>query len=296
MIRVKVPATSANMGPGFDCMGIAVGIYNTFGFREIESGLVFNGVNEEFCNEDNIIYQSMMVCFNKANYTVRGLEINILEQNIPISRGLGSSSSCIVGGLFGANEIMGRPFSKDELFEMAVMIEGHPDNVAPAVLGGMVVAIKEGESYYYDQVKIKEYIKFVPIIPNFRLSTKEAREVLPKEISIKDGVYNVGRAALMVIALSNGNLDLLKYACKDSFHEQYRGKLIKCFDEVKDEAYNLGAIASFLSGAGPTIMALIKDDNDGFVQGMKEFLKEKELSWDIHKLAIDQVGAIVEGE
>ena len=136
----------------------------------------------------------------------------------------------------------------------------------------------------------------MPIIPNFRLSTKEAREVLPKEISIKDGVYNVGRAALMVTALSNGNLDLLKYACKDSFHEQYRGKLIKCFDEVKDEAYNLGAIASFLSGAGPTIMALIKDDNDGFVQGMKEFLKEKELSWDIHKLAIDQVGAIVEGE
>lgn len=293
MIRVRVPATSANMGPGFDCMGIAVSSYNTFGFREIEKGLEFKGVNDEFCNEDNIIYQSMKLCFKRGNYNYKGLEISILSQEVPISRGLGSSSSCIVAGLIGANEIMGNKFSKDEVLDMAVEIEGHPDNVAPAVLGGMVVAIKEDGRYYYDKVNIKEELKFVPIIPDFRLPTKEAREVLPKEISIKDGVYNVGRAALMVTALSNGNLDLLRFACKDCFHEKYRSKLIKSFDEVKNEAYNLGAIASFLSGAGPTIMALISKSDECFSENMKEFLVNKNLCWEIRELSIDNAGAIV---
>ena len=293
MIRVRVPATSANMGPGFDCMGVAVSSYNTFGFREIEKGLQFKGVNEEFCNEDNIIYQSMELCFKRGNYNHKGLEISILNQEVPISRGLGSSSSCIVAGLIGANEILGKKFSKDEILDMAIEIEGHPDNVAPAVLGGMVVAINDNGKYYYDKVNIKEEFKFVPIIPDFRLSTKEAREVLPKEISIKDGVYNVGRAALMITALSNGNLDLLRFACKDCFHEKYRSKLIKSFDEVKDEAYKLGAIASFLSGAGPTIMALVSKNNECFSKKIKEFLIKKNLSWEIRELSIDNAGAIV---
>jgi len=297
MIRVKVPATSANMGPGFDCMGVAVGLYSIFGFRETEDGLSFKGFPEEFCNKYNIVYEAMMKCFDKANYKVKGLEISILKQDIPISRGLGSSSSCIVGGLIGANEIMGQRFTKDEIFQMAVEIEGHPDNVAPAVLGGMVVAIEDGDKCYYDKVNFKEEIKFVSIIPDFRLSTKEAREVLPKEISIRDGVYNVSRAALMVSALSSGNLELLKFACRDSFHENYRSKLIKGFDEVKNEANRVGALATYLSGAGPTIMALISKDTEGFGEKMSAFLKEKSLNFDVHELSIDNVGAIViEGE
>lgn len=297
MIKIRVPATSANMGPGFDCMGIAVSIYNTFGFRETESGLSFKGVQEEFCNEENIIYISMMKCFEKAKYEVKGLEISILSQEVPISRGLGSSSSCIVGGLMGANVIIGNKFTKEEIFQMAVEIEGHPDNVAPAVLGGMVVAINDGNKYLYEKVNIKEDYRYVPIIPDFRLSTKEARGVLPKEISIKDGIYNVGRAALMVAALTNGNKELLKETCKDAFHENYRSKLIKGFNEVKDEAYKLGALASFLSGAGPTIMAIISNDNENFSEEIKKFLEKNEFNWGIHELSIDTKGAIViEGE
>lgn len=297
MIKVKVPATSANMGPGFDCMGVAVGIYNTFGFKETDGGLVFKGIPEEFCNEDNIIYTSMITCFKKANYKFKGLEISILNQDIPISRGLGSSSSCIVGGLIGANGIMGNKFSREEILQMAIEIEGHPDNVAPAVLGGMVVAINENGQYYYDNVTINKEINFVPIIPNFRLSTKEARDVLPKELPIKDGVYNVGRAALMVAALNNGNLELLKYACKDSFHEKYRAKLINGFNEVKNEAYNNGAVASFLSGAGPTIMAVIDKKNNNFYKNMKDFLHVNNYEWSIHEVSIDNQGAIIiEGE
>lgn len=293
MIKVRVPATSANMGPGFDSTGIAVGLYNYFGFREVGDSLVFKGIPEEFCNEDNIIYQAMMTCFKKAGYNPKGLEISVLKQDIPISRGLGSSSSCIVGGLVGANKIIGEKFSIDEILNMAVEIEGHPDNVAPAVLGGMVVAVMEEGKVYYDRVNVKDDLRFVPIIPNFRLSTKEAREVLPKEIALKDGVYNVGRIALMVSALSNGNYNLLKFACKDAFHENYRSPLIKGFDEVKKEAYKLGAVASYLSGAGPTIMAIVEKDNRNFKENIDKSLEKLNLEWLTHFLAIDYQGAVI---
>ena len=293
MVKVRVPATSANLGPGFDVMGIAVDLYNVYGFEEIEQGLEFEGVEEEFCNKNNIIYQSMLKAFEKANYECQGVKISILEQNVPISRGLGSSSSCIVAGLVGANVLMGNKLSKEEIFELAVEIEGHPDNVAPAVFGGMIVSIKEGNKYYYDKVNIKENIKFVPIIPNFRLSTKEARKVVPNIIAREDGVYNVGRAALMVTALSNGNLELLKFACKDSFHEKYRGRLIQGFDFVREKAYEMGALASFLSGAGPTIMTLAREDDSEYVDKIKQVLKSAYLEWDVLNLAINNNGAEV---
>lgn len=297
MIKVRVPATSANMGPGFDSIGIALNLYNVFGFKETEDGLTFKGVPEEFCNEDNVVYEAMMKCFNRGGYSPRGLEISTLIQDVPVSRGLGSSSTCIVGGLVGANEIMGKRFSQDEILEMAVEMEGHPDNVAPALLGGLVVAIIEEGKVYYEKINVHENIKFVPIIPDFRLSTKDAREVLPDKISLKDGVYNVGRAALLVAAMTSGKTELLKFACKDAFHENYRGKLIEGFEEVKSEAYRVGAMASYLSGAGPTIMTMISENKVGFSNKIKEFLQTKGLSWTLHELSIDAVGAIVmEGE
>ena len=192
---------------------------------------------------------------------------------------------------------MGNVFTKDELFQMAVEIEGHPDNVAPAMFGGMVVSIMDEGVSYHDIVNVKEGIKFVPMIPDFKLSTKEARAVLPKEISIKDGVYNVGRVALMVTALSNGKYDLLKFACKDAFHENYRSKLIKGFEEVKKEAYRVGALATYLSGAGPTIMAITSEKEEIFKSNIEKFLKEKSLNWAVHELSIDTQGAfIIEGE
>ena len=297
MIKVRVPATSANMGPGFDSLGVAVERYNVYEFKEIESGLSFKGIPDEFCNKENIIYKAMMKCFNKGNYKVKGLEINTITQDVPISRGLGSSSACIVGGLVGANAIMGNKFSKDEILQMAVEIEGHPDNVAPAVLGGMVVAIMDNGNVYYEKVDVKDVVKFVPIIPDFRLSTSEARSVLPKEISMKDGVFNVSRSSLMVAAMTSGNTKLLKYACQDKFHQNYRSKLIKGFDIVNKEAYDLGAVASYLSGAGPTIMAIINKETQDFRAKMKEFLDNNSLKWDVYELSIDKMGAtIIEGE
>jgi len=296
MIKVRVPATSANMGPGFDSLGIALNLYNDFQFRELEDGLKFKGMPEEFCNERNIIYVAMKHCFDKAGYKIKGLEISEIKQDVPVSRGLGSSSTCIVGGLVGANEILGKKFSENELLEMAVEIEGHPDNVAPALLGGMVVAIVDESKTFYDKVDVKNGIKFVSIIPNFRLSTKKARSVIPKEISLKDGVYNVSRAALMVACFCSGKYELIKYACKDAFHQNYRSKLIPGFEEVYNKSYELGALGCYLSGAGPTIMAIINEEDERFSNELKEFLKIKELEWDILELSIDDAGAtIIEG-
>lgn len=297
MIKVRVPATSANMGPGFDSLGVALDLYNDFEFKELEDGLKFNGIPEEFCNKENIIYKAMKYCFDKAGHKIKGLEISEIKQDVPISRGLGSSSTCIVGGLVGANEILGKKFSEDELLEMAVEIEGHPDNVAPALLGGMVVSITEENKTFYDKVELKGGLKFVSIIPNFRLSTEKARSVLPKEISLKDGIYNVSRAALMVACLSSGKYDLIKHACKDAFHQNYRIKLIPGFEEVYNKSYELGALGCYLSGAGPTIMAIIDEKDKRFSNKLIEFFRIKGLEWDILELSLDNEGAtIIKGD
>lgn len=292
MIRVRVPATSANMGPGFDVIGVALNLYNEYAFEEIENGLEFFGIEKEFCNEDNIIYKAMIECFKKRNYKIKGLRISILKNEIPISRGLGSSSSCIVGGIIGANEIMGQKLSTEELLELAVSMEGHPDNVVPALLGGIVVAIVIKGKVIYDKVKAKDDLNFIPIIPDFKLATEKARKVLPNKISFEDGVYNVGRAALMVTALNNGSYNLLKFACDDRFHEIYRGNLIKGFDIIKKESYNNGALASFLSGAGPTIMTIINRKNS-FSNKMREVLDREGVNYSILTLSIDNEGAVV---
>ena len=297
MIKVRVPATSANMGPGFDSLGIGLTLYNEFGFKEIESGLKFKGIPEEFCNEENIIYEAMKYCFDKAGYKIKGLEISELNQDVPISRGLGSSSTCIVGGLVGANEILGGKFSEDELLDMAVEIEGHPDNVAPALIGGMVVAITEENKTFYDKINLKGGLKFVAIVPNFRLSTEKARGVLPKEITLKDGVYNVSRAALMVSSFISGKYELIKYACKDAFHQNYRSQLIPGFEKVYNKSYELGALGCYLSGAGPTIMAIIDEKDERFGNKLKQFLNDENLQWDILELSLDSEGAtIIKGD
>ena len=293
MIRVRVPATSANMGPGFDSLGIAFKLFNEYEFSEINTGLVFEGIPEEFCNKENIIYEGMVKCFEKGDYKATGIKIKVIKQDVPISRGLGSSSSCIVAGLVGANCIMGNKFTTDELFNFAVEIEGHPDNVAPAMFGNMVVAVMHNEKAVYNKVNIKPGVKFIGLIPDFRLSTKEAREVLPKEISLKEGVYNIGRAALMVSCFSTGNYELLKYACDDMLHQNYRSKLINHYDEVYSKCYEFGALGCFLSGAGPTIMTIIRDDNKNFLIGIKDYLKNNNINWGVVELEVDNHGAVI---
>ncbi|MCF0149094.1 MAG: homoserine kinase [Clostridium sp.] len=293
MIRVRVPATSANMGPGFDSLGIALNLYNEFEFSEEGTENKFYGFKDEFCNEENMVYKAMMSCFEKCKYKPKGIKINLLREDIPISRGLGSSSTCIVAGLLGANSIMGNPLTLNELFKIGVEIEGHPDNIAPAFFGGLVVSVLEYGEVAYNKIDIKSGITFVAIIPDFELSTSDARKVLPKEVEFKDAVYNISRVSLMISAFVNGNYDLLKYGCKDAIHEKYRSPLIKNYDLVYNKCISFGALSCFLSGAGPTIMVLIKNDEKEIINKIKDFLKSEGISWMVKELAIDNLGAVV---
>lgn len=294
MVEVRVPATSANMGPGFDCLGVALNMFNTFYIEEIEEGLEITGCIDAYKNEDNLVYKSMKRCFERIGYDYRkrGYRINI-ESEIPESRGLGSSASCIVGGVLAANEIAGGNLSSREILELAAEIEGHPDNITPALYGGMQVSIMEGSRVYNESIQLAEGIKFCAIIPDFTLSTSEARSVLPHDIPRSDAVFNVGRVSLLIAALSNGNFDLLKVACMDKLHESYRGSLIRNYNEIISACSNLNTSGVFLSGAGPTIMNILREEDNEFSRNMEYILSNMKDSWLVRELKPYTGGAAV---
>ena len=299
MIKVRVPATSANLGPGFDSLGISLSIYNEYEFSlEENKGLFFEGIEKEFQNEDNIIFMAIKKVFNKYDFKFTGLRIKIIKQDIPISRGLGSSSSCIVAGLIGAFALMNKEINRDEILSLAVEIEGHPDNVCPAIFGGLVSTImSDNKKPLYNCVDVKEGVKFIALIPRFKLSTEKARAILPKEVTFRDCIYNIGRAALLISCFSNGNYALLREATKDKIHEQFRSRLIDNFDEVYNKVLELGAFSCFLSGAGPTLMAIVDKEDINFVNRFRGFMSEQNINWDIKELTIDKHGAkILKGE
>ena len=292
MVTVKVPATSANMGPGFDNLGIALTLYNTFIVDEIEEGLVIEGCIPEFQNADNLIYTSMCRCFEKVGYKPKGISIRV-QTNIPICSGLGSSSSCVVGGIIAANEIAGRPLRKSELVNLATEIEGHPDNVAPAILGNMVIAVMDKERVYYNTLKVATGVRFVALTPNFSLPTEKARAVLPKEVPFEDAVFNIGRNGLMISSLVNGNFNNLMAACQDRIHQPYRQNLIEEWDEVIAITEKIATTAWFLSGAGPTIMFIFEDNGDDPVPELNTQLADLKCNWEARELRIDWQGARV---
>ncbi|MHB8032884.1 homoserine kinase [Clostridium botulinum] len=292
MVEVRVPATSANIGPGFDCLGVAVNIYNKFFVEEIEDGLIFEGCADKFKNENNLIYVAMKKCFDKIGYKPTGLRIKI-ESDIPVSRGLGSSAACVVGGIVSANELAGGALNKKELLDLAVEVEGHPDNVNPAFCGGMTASISDNREVIYSKVKVSEGIKFCALIPDFTLSTEKARAVLPKSIDYKDGIFNVGRTALMISALNNGDFHLIKYACKDKLHQDYRAKLIENFYSIKKQCEKLNSLGVFLSGAGPTIMVMLREEDKDFSKNIKSFLETLKTKWEVRELKIDKLGTVV---
>ncbi len=289
VIRVRVPATTANLGPGFDALGIALNMYNTFSFEEIDSGVEILGVSEEYNNKDNLVYKSMMKTFEKLGYRSRGMRIR-LEGDIPMSRGLGSSAACIIGGVFGANALIDGKLDRSDILKIATEIEGHPDNVAPAIFGGLVVSIVEGENILHSRLDMANNFKFLALIPEFTLSTEKARSVLPSVIGYKDAVDNVGRVSLLLAALVNGRLDLIKYGLKDNLHQPYRGRLIKDYFNIVEECNYLGALGTYLSGAGPTIMALREVEYKEFNEKISEYLNSLDEIWDVRELEVDFEG------
>lgn len=292
MIKIRVPASTANIGSGFDSLGMALNLYNIFTFEEISEGLEIIGGLDYEKPKDNLVYTSMVETFRLIGYKPKGIRINI-ESNIPISRGLGSSSTCILAGIIGGNKMANSPLSIDDIFKLATKIEGHPDNVGPALFGGLISSLMEANSLYYNKIEIAKGLKFLAIIPDFTLSTKKAREVLPENLSHKSAVENVSRVSLLISALSNGRFDLLKVGLKDNLHQPYRGKLIKGYDNLINKIYELKALGAYLSGAGPTIMAIVKEDDNTFKKEMENYLKSIEYNWKVVDLTIDLLGAKV---
>lgn len=289
MVKVRVPATTANIGPGFDCLGIALDLYCYIEVEEIEKGLVIEGCDDKFKGEDNLIYKSMKRIFESASYSPRGIKIKV-DSKIPISRGLGSSAACIIGGLLAANELVGRVYSKEEILNIATQIEGHPDNVTPALLGGMTAAIYERDRVYYNKIKVADRFKFYALIPQFTVSTEKARKVLPKVIDYKDAVFNIGRVSLLITSFIEGN-DNIKIACRDKIHEDYRKELIRGFDTIKEKCLDLGSLAVFISGSGSTLMAVVDKENTDFKAKIEKDIYNFEGSWIVKEVNIDYEGA-----
>lgn len=291
MIRIKIPASTANLGSGFDSLGIALGLYNYIEMEPAEGCFISSADGSAVpFGEDNLIYLSAKKVFEKSGEKFTGLKI-IEENNIPFARGLGSSSACIVGGVFGANELLGRPFSKSELLDIAAEIEGHPDNVSPALLGGFTVSVMD-EAVKYFRTDVSDKLSFVAFVPPFELKTADARAVIPKEIPLPDAVFNLSRSALVTAAFLSGDSELLSEGCDDKLHQPYRLPLIPGGEMIISESKKLGAIAAFISGAGSTMMAIFKTDREKAESSAKSILSSGDFSgWKYFILNADNSGA-----
>ncbi len=294
MIKIQIPATSANLGAGFDSLGLAVNLYNyvTIGLSD-HLDISTSDHSVVPTDESNLIYISAKYLFEECGKPLEGLHI-IQENHIPMTRGLGSSSACIIAGLYGANILLGNPFNTNELVNIATEIEGHPDNTTPALLGGIVTAAYDQKQVYWTKQEIYRHLDFFAIVPDFELSTTMARKVLPDTVSHMDARYNLSRAALFSASLLQGKYENIRVAVNDKLHQPYRMSLIQYAHEIFDKTYQLGAYGTYISGAGPTIMSIVNTENRAFETDIKDYLNELGLThWNIYRLAIDNLGTRV---
>lgn len=286
-VRVQVPATSANLGPGLDVLGLALDLQSSFEFEVLETpgklDISYTGLGqgEVALNEDNLVYQAALRIFELAGRPVPPLRIAI-DNPIPLARGLGSSAAAIVGGMVAADALIGRLYGSDaglgqqSVLAAATAMEGHPDNVAPALLGGVTVSVmtapnstSAAHAAAVGELPQVHCYRFIPpgrlrlavAVPEFPLATREARRCIPATVATRDAVFNVGRAALMVAALTSGRWDLLTEACRDKLHQPYRAELVPGLQSVIDAALEAGAQGAALSGAGPSVIAFIGRDD-----------------------------------
>ncbi len=295
MIKVKVPASSANMGAGFDTLGVALSLYSRLEVEETESGLVIETKNSGgYVPQDktNLVYRAMDEVFKETGRGVKGLFIR-QNSSIPMTRGLGSSSGCIIGGMLAANALTGRCLNYDEILDLATRMEGHPDNVSPALYGGMCVSMPEDGHALVRSIKLDPKIKFAVMVPDFFVATKKSRGVLPDMVSREDASFNIQRASMFTAAMMSGDMEMLRYAVEDKMHQQYRRVYVDGFDDILAKSYECGARATYLSGSGPTIVSIIDENYSQFTDSMHDFFSENSTKWMCRILDIDNVGSIV---
>lgn len=274
MISVHVPATSANVGAGFDAVGLALGLGNTVVMEEMDGCDIapLDGTPVPQ-GEDNLVYSSAKLLYSHCGKVFTGLRLRQTSP-VPTTRGMGSSSACIVAGLIGANALMINPCTREELLTIAAGIEGHPDNVAPAMLGGLVASCLQDGQVYSVKKELSPVLEFAAFIPDYELSTQKARDALPQTVTLASAVHNLSRAPLLQAALCEGRLDLLEVATSDALHQQYRLPLMPGGKEVFALARGAGAPAVFISGAGPTVVAVVESSRTDFWQKAADALHQ----------------------
>ncbi|MEX2414775.1 MAG: homoserine kinase [Paenibacillaceae bacterium] len=272
-VRVRIPASSANLGPGFDTLGMALDLYAWIDMAIAKTttihlyGEQMRGIPTD---KKNLVYRVAQQVFAAAGVNYPELEISMYS-DIPLTRGLGSSASAIIGGMYAANALVGGKLTNDELFQLATQLEDHPDNVGASLYGGIVVASWDGHRAESIRIEPDDRLEVLVAIPDFHLATEKARQVLPKQVLMKDAVFNVSHSSLLVAALCTGNLPAIRLAMKDALHQPYRSTLIPGMELILRDADQYGALGVALSGAGPTLLALV-DKNDSNKANLEAFL------------------------
>ncbi|MBQ2881538.1 MAG: homoserine kinase [Clostridia bacterium] len=305
MIKIRVPATSANMGPCFDTAGLAVGLHNEVEVYTEADGIDGMPLVTSNClvdprvsakqiiplGEDNLIVSTMRYFADVTGKTLPKFALKQYDR-IPLTRGLGSSAACIVAGLMAANELTGNTVSREDLMNMSVECEGHPDNVAPAFKGGMVVGASEGKRFEYVKIDVSDKLEFLALIPDFPLSTADARAVLPRAYTKEQSVFNCSRVALLVASMMSGNFNALSIAMQDEIHQPYRKILIPGMESILKAAVEFGSYGGYLSGAGPTLM-LVNPTGSNVEEKIREYVSQFEHFWLVHPVKVDNEGAVI---
>lgn len=294
MIHIRVPAGSANLGPGFDSAGLALQLYNEVYMEEWEGISItsLDGV-EIPTAENNLIYATAKELFQRCGHPFYGLKLQ-QKTRIPIARGLGSSTACLVAGLAGANYLMGNPLSQQDLVNLSAVLEGHPDNTTPAVVGGYINAVLENDKVYYVKQNPSNKLGFTVIIPPFEMKTSYSRSVLPSEVTMQDAISNISHAALLSQAIPTGDVDMLRVALNDKLHEPYRMGLIEGGDLVKEMALELGAYGVTISGAGSTLLSIHDSAFSDFAGCLEQEMTQAGITgWKLLTLPCDMTGVCV---
>lgn len=298
-ITIRVPATSANLGPGFDSLGLALDLWNeTLITLAIEYTVQVNGEGAERLSqgENNLIIQAAQKLADCVGRRLPPFHVDCTN-HIPLSSGLGSSAAAKLTGLLGANALLGKPLHKPEILNLASEMEGHPDNVAPALLGGLVVSTVEDEKVLAHKINIGTQqavsLHITVVLPDFQISTREARAALPEQIPLKDAVHNISRAILVTEGFRNGDLDLLGKAMTDTLHQPYRLSLIPGAREAMEAAKGAGAAAVVLSGAGPSLIAFSSKRDPAIGEAMKRAFEGAGLRARVFPLRMSNHGAEV---
>ena len=294
-IKIKVPASTANLGAGFDTLGIALSLYNEIYLEESDKNEITTIPEvKEFENPDkNLFFKVLAETLKLNGKTDKKFKIKQIN-NIPIARGLGSSASVIVAGVVAGYKILNKKLTDEEFFKIAYRFENHPDNLLPAFKGGFITALKEENKTYYQKLYFPDELQFVVVIPDLELSTEDARKVLPEKISLRDAVFNLQRVALFISSLQNKTFDLLRIAMEDRLHQPYREKLIPNFSKVIENAYKEGALGVSLSGAGSSIVAITDKNFEKIGGAMRNGFLEVGINAEYKILKIDKKGVEVE--